>query len=153
MTRLVEATWKAIAAVKSAPLRKQRPGQCDGGVGAGRGCRAQDGGGGQAFRPVVGQETRDGRLGYQHLDDRRQGEAQDQRPGDLPGHRPGDTQRVQHAVPDGVHSLVAGWRSAGWKRRSRSELVTTNTELDAIAAPAMSGESRPRAATGISTML
>ena len=39
------------------------------------------------------------------------------------------------------------------KRRSRSELVTTNSELNAIAAPANSGESRPTAATGMRTTL
>ena len=39
------------------------------------------------------------------------------------------------------------------KLRSRSELATTSTELAAMAAPAIIGLSRPRAATGIPTAL
>ena len=35
-----------------------------------------------------------------------------------------------------------------WKRRSRRLLETTNTEENAIAAPAISGLSRPKAARG-----
>lgn len=38
-------------------------------------------------------------------------------------------------------------------RRKRKLLLTTKTELNAIAAPAMSGLSRPRAARGSAAML
>ena len=50
---------------------------------------------------------------------------------------------------------VPAWRvyPAGWKRRSRRLLVTTNTELKAMAAPAISGDSKPRAASGIAAAL
>lgn len=41
----------------------------------------------------------------------------------------------------------------GAKRRNRRLLVTTNTELKAIAAPAMSGLSSPSAASGAAATL
>lgn len=41
----------------------------------------------------------------------------------------------------------------GVNRRRRNEFVTTNTELTAIAAPAISGLSRPEAASGIAATL
>jgi len=50
-------------------------------------------------------------------------------------------------------SLHGGVYRAGWKRRSRRLLVTTNTELKAMAAPAISGDSKPRAASGIAATL
>ena len=43
--------------------------------------------------------------------------------------------------------------TAGRKRRSRRLLVTTNTELNAIAAPAISGFRNPRAASGMAAAL
>ena len=42
---------------------------------------------------------------------------------------------------------------SGEKRRSRRLLLTTNTELKAMAAPAMRGLSRPSAASGMAAML
>jgi hypothetical protein len=41
----------------------------------------------------------------------------------------------------------------GWNRRSRRLLVTTNTELKAIAAAAISGLRNPSAASGIAATL
>ena len=47
-----------------------------------------------------------------------------------------------------------GWVCrVGWKRRSRRLLVTTNTELKAMAAAAISGDRNPRAASGIAAVL
>jgi hypothetical protein len=41
----------------------------------------------------------------------------------------------------------------GWKRRSRRLLVTTNTELNAMAVAAMRGLRKPRAASGMAAVL
>ncbi len=50
--------------------------------------------------------------------------------------------------------LRAGARQRlGSKRRNRRLLLTTNTELKAIAAPAMRGLSRPSAASGMAATL
>ena len=46
-----------------------------------------------------------------------------------------------------------GSRRAGWKRRSLRLLNTTNTELNAIAAAAMSGLRNPSAASGMAPAL
>jgi hypothetical protein len=50
-------------------------------------------------------------------------------------------------------SLGARGYRAGWKRRSRRLLDTTNTELNAIAAAAMSGLRNPSAASGMAAAL
>ena len=52
----------------------------------------------------------------------------------------------RHDVMTGtIKQLVTGpvGNHQGWNRRSRRLLVTTKTELNAIAAPAISGLSRP----------
>ena len=41
----------------------------------------------------------------------------------------------------------------GSKRLKRRELLTTDTELKAMAAPAMTGDKKPRAAKGIPMLL
>ena len=64
-------------------------------------------------------------------------------------------------VPAGcaVLSRLGGWRPGvrswlpGWKRRSRRLLETTNTELNAIAAAAISGLRNPSAASGMAAVL
>lgn len=50
-------------------------------------------------------------------------------------------------------NLTVASPEAGRKRRRRRLLVTTNTELKAMAAPAISGDRRPRAASGIAAAL
>ena len=45
------------------------------------------------------------------------------------------------------------WPGLAWKRRSRRLLVTTNTDENAIAAPAISGLSSPAIASGSAATL
>ena len=49
--------------------------------------------------------------------------------------------------------LAGGWTDTAWKRRSRRLLLTTNTEENAIAAPAISGLSSPAMASGSAATL
>jgi hypothetical protein len=62
---------------------------------------------------------------------------------------------VQRRVP--VEQCPAqtarGADAAGWNPRSRRLLVTSNTELNAIAAAAISGLRNPRGASGIAAVL
>ena len=59
------------------------------------------------------------------------------------------TSVLSAAVPAGMAMLCP----AGQNRRSRRLLETTNTELNAIAAPAISGLRNPRAASGMTAVL
>src|SRR5680860_1194586 len=61
----------------------------------------------------------------------------------------GRTDRAPHGPPAG-RPARSGYRP---KRRRRRELSTTDTELNAIAAPAMMGDSSPAAASGIAATL
>ena len=49
--------------------------------------------------------------------------------------------------------LAGGWTDTARKRRSRRLLLTTNTEENAIAAPAISGLSSPAMASGSAATL
>jgi hypothetical protein len=55
-------------------------------------------------------------------------------------------------VPAGK-AVAAPLPEPGWKRRSRKLLVTTNIELNAIAAAAISGLRNPSAASGMAAAL
>jgi hypothetical protein len=75
---------------------------------------------------------------------------------------PGDTadQKIIRKVKDDLGSWnlrrrqrAEGAPAAGRKRRSRRLLVTTKTELNAMAAPAISGLRKPSAASGIAAVL
>ena len=88
---------------------------------------------------------------------------------DLPGHgvRSGPVPLTVAAMAEGVianvagpldlvglvgqHPVGAGW--LGWKVRSWRLLVTTKTELKAMAAPEISGLRKPSAASGRAAML
>jgi hypothetical protein len=62
------------------------------------------------------------------------------------------SQPLWPALPS-VPGMPSVWAGVGWKRRSRRLLVTTNTELKAIAAAAMRGLRKPSAASGIAAVL
>jgi hypothetical protein len=64
------------------------------------------------------------------------------------GHCPGGVTRRDHR-----DARYLAWPAVGWKRRSRRLLATTNTELNAMAAPAISGLRNPSAASGIAAVL
>ena len=56
-------------------------------------------------------------------------------------------------VPEGTAVAASRFSGSGAKPRSRRLLVTTNTELNAIAAPAIIGLSSPAAASGSAATL
>jgi hypothetical protein len=69
-------------------------------------------------------------------------------------HRGDQSEDTEEHSPTGDQGVVGlpGFVS-GEKRRRRRLLLTTNTELKAMAAPAMRGLSRPSAASGMAAML
>ena len=63
------------------------------------------------------------------------------------------TAALVHADPAVARGGRPSRGAAGWKRRSRRLLLTTKTEENAIAAPAIIGLSRPSAASGSAATL
>lgn len=59
----------------------------------------------------------------------------------------------KRSAPCDVRTVLLLFKFHSFVRLNSSELLTTNTELNAIAAPAIIGESRPAAATGIPIIL
>src|SRR2546430_1702897 len=100
ITRLVEANSNAIAAVKSAPLAKQRPRKRDRGVGTRRGGGAEAGRDRERLRRIVGHQTAHLALRDNRLDSGRERETENQRPQHLPGHAEGEAERPPELVPD-----------------------------------------------------
>src|SRR3984893_3822563 len=97
-TRLVEANWKAIAAMKSAPFRKidRANATADDAAECSRNHdRAQRG---------IGQEAAHLALGYDRLNNARQGKAEDQRPQDFPSHRKSHREGCKERVRERGHS-------------------------------------------------